>query len=332
MLTVNKLVVASIFLFFLGGVALPESSETPPQAPNVKTQQQPDGAAKSQSKADNQTQAAEPIKPVENQRATENTKRHADNEAEKRAEEASEYGVFFGRRLKITDALLTLFTLLLVIVGIGQGIFLYRTDQGTHKAANAAEDAAKVAKDTLVAANRPWISVSVEPAGPITWNDGGLQVRYKIILKNIGKSPALNVTHIEAISFEGDTALVEQQRNMPKAVAAAQLFGVANIMPDDFREMIIQEQVDRETIEKYAASWTAAGGGPKLIMPVLLGTADYTTQFDSIKRHSGFIYSVGFWDPAKGIIVTALDPASDGAIPAERVRILRHHRVDGAVD
>jgi hypothetical protein len=30
---------------------------------------------------------------------------------------------------------------------------------------------------------RPWVTVDIKPAGPITWNHGGFQVSYKITLK-----------------------------------------------------------------------------------------------------------------------------------------------------
>jgi hypothetical protein len=65
------------------------------------------------------------------------------------AKEASEYWPFsiLGARLKITDSLLALFTFFLIIVGVGQGIFLGRTDNATHKAADAAKPAADVAKE-----------------------------------------------------------------------------------------------------------------------------------------------------------------------------------------
>jgi hypothetical protein len=138
-------------------VAMGQSQEPPKQTPEIKIEQKADGAAKSKGETGAQTKAAKPIAPIEDHQAAEHPERHTDNEAEKRADEASEYGVFFGRRLKITDALLALFTLFLVVVGIGQGIFLYRTDQGTHKAAEAAKEAADVARDSLIYTQRAYV-------------------------------------------------------------------------------------------------------------------------------------------------------------------------------
>jgi hypothetical protein len=198
-------------------------------------------------------------------------------------------------------------------------------------AAEAAMTGSELGRKALVADQRPWISVAIEPAGPLTWNDGGFQVSYKITLKNIGKSPALRVTHAEAVVLNRNANLAAQQAGLAKMRALGPIFGAANIMPGDDRQMIIRQPVDRQRVETEAVPGTAAGG-PNLITPVLIGTADYTTQFDAETRHTGFIYQIGFWDPAKGVIVTALDPAGDGNIPTERVRILRHFRVDGHVD
>jgi hypothetical protein len=167
MLTLRKAFAALSFLLFLGGIALADSPESPPQTPSVKIEQKSHSAAKDQDNAQTQTKAVEPITPIENNNAAADAKRHADDEAEKRAQEASEYGVFFGRRLKITDALLTLFTLFLVAVGIGQGIFLYRTDQGTHKAAEAAQKAAEVAEKSLTSTERAFVFLKYAYASPV---------------------------------------------------------------------------------------------------------------------------------------------------------------------
>lgn len=51
----------------------------------------------------------------------------SDYDAEKAGEEASEFWSFSGRRLKITDSLLALFTFLLVVIGSWQGYHLKRT-------------------------------------------------------------------------------------------------------------------------------------------------------------------------------------------------------------
>jgi hypothetical protein len=67
------------------------------------------------------------------------------NQSSKETSEGTEYWVYQGYRVKITDGLLVLFTLGLVIIGIFQAIFLSGTLKATAVAANAADLSAKAA-------------------------------------------------------------------------------------------------------------------------------------------------------------------------------------------
>jgi hypothetical protein len=189
--------------------------------------------------------------------------------------------------------------------------------------------------NTMVAASRPWVTVAIEPAGPLTWENGGLQIHYKITTRNIGKTPALAVKRTEIVVLEKNADILEAIADWGKFTelykGRVNIYGNANILPDDGRSIIIKHHVDKTEIEKWARPWDGING-PKLITPVLAGTVHYRTQFDSEIRHTDFVFEVGFWDPAKGITVVALDPAVDGNIPQERVRIRRHPHIDGNVD
>jgi hypothetical protein len=111
----------------------------------------------------------------------------------------SEYWPFlvFGTRLKITDSLLALFTFFSVLVAGGQAWLLYRTDQATHIAAEAAKQSADVARKILTATQRPWIIGAVKI-------DGLLDLRMSprpgatvtTTLKNIGNMPATNIRFV----------------------------------------------------------------------------------------------------------------------------------------
>ena len=57
----------------------------------------------------------------------------------------------------------------------------------------AAETAAQVARDTLIASNRPWVRVNLKLVSDIEYNETGAMVTVLLIFKNIGKSPAYNV-------------------------------------------------------------------------------------------------------------------------------------------
>ena len=67
--------------------------------------------------------------------------------------------------------------------------------RSTEKAASAAQDAAQTAKDTLVIAERPWITVGEMKAdGPLAFNpDGSVSINLSFRLKNIGHSIATDI-------------------------------------------------------------------------------------------------------------------------------------------
>ena len=102
-------------------------SQEPPKIHQVQVEQQPDRARKSDAEAE-----AEINKSAELARAIysflpRNLDEKANNSPDLAYAEASEYWTIFGRRLKITDTLLALFTFILIVVGAWQGIQLKNT-------------------------------------------------------------------------------------------------------------------------------------------------------------------------------------------------------------
>lgn len=207
-----------------------------------------------------------------------------------------------------------------------------RAANAAKESADAATKAATTAEQQLEVAERPWVAVVVEPAGWITWNDGGLQYSFKITYKNIGKTPAFEVTHFESTTLKRLEDVGAAQRDLAKGFINATL-DTANIMPGDERQTIVHTQVSREDVEAAIAysnqRWPKA---PALISPALIGVVYYRSSLDKERHQTGFIYEIGFWDPAKGITVTALDPRSDGNIPPDRIRIRHHPYADGHID
>ena len=101
--------IALIVLAFWCGVnAMAQSQESPPQAPQIQTEQQPDSAAKSQSQSEQDTRPTNQIPPPDQNIQAENSHRNAEGNADKRAEETREYWPFLilGARLKIGDCYL----------------------------------------------------------------------------------------------------------------------------------------------------------------------------------------------------------------------------------
>jgi hypothetical protein len=214
----RELLWAIVFSLAVFVAALWPSQYPYSQTPEIKTEQQSDSAAKSQPESNHRATPSDPNATAEQQHPTNDPKGEADKDADKRAEEVREYWPFhiLGARLKITDSLLALFTFLLIIVGAVQGIFLFRTDRGTHKAADAALRSSEVAEAALFVAQRPYVFVTAasfkrplsretfDYSGPEIW----LWVKFK--LENHGRTPA-NIVEICA-----DSACVNKLPAIPQ--------------------------------------------------------------------------------------------------------------------
>jgi hypothetical protein len=124
--------------------------------------------------------------------ANENANQHATESKKKR----EWYYIFTDHT---TDWLLVLFNGLLVAATIALFVSGERNVDVARKSAIAAQKAANVAEGTLVATNRPWIQVkSIGIASPLGFgreygNDVGGGVNLTLVVRNVGKSPAIRI-------------------------------------------------------------------------------------------------------------------------------------------
>src|SRR5271166_49314 len=114
------LIAVIVMLVWSGFIS--RSADPLPQVPQVKTYQQTDGAAESQTHSQQRAKNTEQIAPSSKSGEAEDSNREPSSNSQKSAEEAGEYWPFLilGARLKITDSLLALFTFVLMLVSIVQ--------------------------------------------------------------------------------------------------------------------------------------------------------------------------------------------------------------------
>lgn len=65
----------------------------------------------------------------------------------------------------------------------------------TRESIKISEEALKNSRQTLISAQRPWISIDMTLSGPLTFDQNGAEIKIGLQLKNHGHSPALNVRH-----------------------------------------------------------------------------------------------------------------------------------------
>lgn len=136
-------------------------SQQPPQAPKVEAKQQPERPK------ENQVSAERPVQDPKSSVATNSDNANPGPNAKHGEEEGSEFWpTFLGKRVKISDSLLVLFTFVLAIATAG----LWRSTGKLQreaaiasgiatKAAEAAGKTAELTRKAFIAANRPFLVV-----------------------------------------------------------------------------------------------------------------------------------------------------------------------------
>jgi hypothetical protein len=187
------------------------------------------------------------------------------------------------------------FTFWLVIVG-GVQIVMFLAQLKSinaglveaRKSANAAETAAGVAKDALVAAHRPWIKiVSAEIVSPLSPFGGGAMIGVRFRPKNIGKSPGRRIW-INAILVEQNPSLLAMQTRFWQPEAApqpGQTFVEFTMLPDDefLRTELIdvaQDEIERIRRERQRPVFAGA----------IVGCVRYQFALSEDIHRTGFIY------------------------------------------
>lgn len=144
-----------------------------------------------------------------------------------------------------------------------------------------------ISRHTLVASARAWMVTNVETDGDFIVDPvSGLGLPIKMLNKNIGKTPALNVrTHVSIVEgwpVMGSDPVQEGFRKLKEAnidvdaVAAARL-----VIPGESYERLWFASTDRSyRVESL------------LIFPRLLVLITYNVLHESKPRHTGFVYHI----------------------------------------
>jgi hypothetical protein len=139
-------VAASVVALLIEGTAMVQSQETPPHTPPIQAEQKTDSPLKSGSDPNQQAKPLGDILPGHPTSEPHANAGDRENATHAGSDEATEYWTVFGRRLKITDSLLALFT-----------FFLFVSNCILFYSAEKAADAAKASADSVVIVERPYI-------------------------------------------------------------------------------------------------------------------------------------------------------------------------------
>jgi hypothetical protein len=193
--------------------------------------------------------------------------------------------------------------------------------------ADTAKKSVEIGEKALVAANRPWIKIDLQVAGPIIYNVNGANIKLKYGLRNIGHSPATNVwidTNIFASAIGIDN-VIEPRAELQKIIAMLKTrprspFGLA-LFPDETVAQDITVNIGTDELKRITQK-------VEFIMPYIIGAADYRFGIDEKSHQTGFIIEVRRSDqPRPESTEKNRHPAAifpdEGDIPASEIRIFR---------
>lgn len=189
--------------------------------------------------------------------------------------------------------------------------------------AKAAADANRLSRDSFLATQRPWINADIAVGGPLEYDSGGgMHIKLRFQLKNIGNSPATYV-HIYARAYElfsSDPAenhrrLTEKPKVPPLTRSGFTLFP-GNTAVQDLTTTIGQDVINKR-FKDYG------------VWPIVVGTINYGSVFDNTHH-----YQTGF--AVELHRSTRLDPTGsrmglpwaiypeDGNLPASELQVIRY--------
>lgn len=193
------------------------------------------------------------------------------------------------------DWITAIFTLALAIGTVVLAISTHRLWRAAEGQIAAANRAADVARDTLVAAQRPWVKVSsARVTSPLLFDDQEGRVDLALVLKNVGKSPALRISL--------DVSLVETNRGFSQSDFAKSIVESRRriatdplalkpditLFPDDVLEVRTTAWMNNGPLSN-SREWAGKHPGA-IVIPAVIGCVVYEFPFEEGFHQTGIIY------------------------------------------
>jgi len=200
-------------------------------------------------------------------------------------------------------------SLLLIVVTATQAAIYFRQS-------GIMETQAGIAKSQLeatIAEQRPWVALEPTIISPFAYTDAGANLTVRFSLTNTGHSPALNVqldgrmvlvkSHAHLLDIQKTICDELKKRPVGDEGAGIVLFPGSRPSLQDFQFSVAKAEIDQGVQEL---------SGHHLIIPALIGCAEYFYPADKSQHETGFIYFVHHRPPFGLINIDLRDiPASD---------------------
>jgi hypothetical protein len=252
------------------GTAYAQTSQHPPQRPNIETKKQAEGPTEPEQGTNTKQESSDSAPTVKPVVASSETGKKAEYQGEESGQTGTEFWPpFFGHRLKITDTMLVAVTLLLFIATLA----LY---YATRKLVKGAEDTARSQLRAYIGINSAVLETELRQGRPM---------KVTVEIKNFGQTPAYKCVgsiNCAALEFEGDVPMDLRGDLDPEYIGV--IHGGAVLLKSRIKPDISMEEV------------TNIMSGKKALW--LFGQFTYTTAFDMPQRTTKFRY---FLAPSVGL-------------------------------
>ncbi len=250
----------------------------------------------------------------------------ADQDAKSKKEETDETLAYYTLWLMVFTGILAVAT-----VGLGGatlGLYFASEKQIRHNLETAAAQSRDMER-ALIAANRPWIRVEIQVAGPVVFNVNGANITLSYVMKNIGRSPATHVManpRLIAPILAGDRSrnfdpLAELRRQIADEKNRPFMNLGNSIFPDEAITQEITVSMSQDEIREATQAINA-------IFPTVIGTVRYRIGFDEAVHQTGFIVEVRRSNVPRPATIAKNRSAADiwvdeGDVPSGDVRLFR---------
>jgi hypothetical protein len=131
-----------------------------------------------------------------------------------------------------------------------------RSADAATQSADAAKKSAEVAERTLVHSERPWIAIYPEIVGELIFDTETVDTIIKITIKNVGNSPAMNVSYNHKMFVNITDAIMYARIEAEKVHTLWAGFGRVLFPQEEFSEnwfVSISREEFLESVAKYVA-------------------------------------------------------------------------------
>ncbi|MEN2474255.1 hypothetical protein [Burkholderia sp. GS2Y] len=181
-------------------------------------------------------------------------------------------------------------------LGNRQSIDMRKSLEVAERAADAAIAANQLNRDSFAIEYRPWVSVKIDVAGPLTWDVNGANATFRFSLSNTGRTPAQGVwVHPRfAVSGGANRDPKEIQSEIIRSAIGNPFAIGTTVFPNETYVLSISLTIPDVEVIQFIDELKGRGVAADFdyFPACLAGCVVYGSTFDNKPHYTGFVYDV----------------------------------------